>query len=148
MCVAVSAVYEIIKRQPNVVRDETVYKDTVRKVALLRYSAAFKLQCGYTRETQGWSFQDGYKYFKAQLSIKNMVSKFFNSNKEHMDYSLIVDCTTYIHSCMLFIRRRKVQFSNQSSYDFYAFDPNSSCISECFSKVAKIIIECAQLSCH
>lgn len=150
MCVAISAVYKILERQPHIVRDPggLVYKDTARKLALLRYSAAFKPKCGYTRETQGWSFNDGgdgYKYFRARGSIARMVSAFFNSDPAHMEYALIVDCTTYIHSCCLFIRRKPVpggvcgKKNRKSSYIFNAFDPNTTCISECFSQVAREI---------
>lgn len=139
MCIAISEVYRIIKKQPNIVRDSLVYKDTVRKIALLRYSAAFKIRSGYTRETQGWNINEGYKYFRAVTSVATMVSTFFNSNEEHMKYSLLVDCTTYVHSCMLFIRRIEGVPANQPSYVFHAFDPNTTCISECFSRVAKQI---------
>lgn len=146
MCIAISEVYRIIKKQPNIIRDELVYKDPVRKVALLRYSAAFNVRCGYKRKTQGWNFDVGYKYFRAITSVGNMVAAFFNSNPEHMQYSLLVDCTTYVHSCMLFIRRIQGVPANQSSYVFHAFDPNNTCVSECFSRVARQIAAVDQIN--
>lgn len=146
MCVAISRVYAIIESQPNIVCEENVYKDTERKVALLRYSAAFNVNSGYTREKQGWDMPDGYKYFLARKSIAVLVSQFFNAAAENMEYSLLVDCTTYIHSCMLFIRRKQVTYRNQPSYIFNAFDPNTTCISECFSKVAKEIAAVSEIN--
>lgn len=138
MWVAISAVNRIIEGQPNIVREDHVYKDTVRKIALLRYSAAFRPKCGYTRETQGWGMTN-HKYFMAISSVSQMVGQFFNSDPDHMEYALLVDCTTLVHSCSLFIRRRNVVHKNQPSYIFNAFDPNTTCISECFSAVAKKI---------
>lgn len=139
MCIAISRVYNIIEELPNIVKDGLVYKDTHRKVALLRYSAAFRPKSGYTRAKQGWSFDEGYKYFVAINTVAKMVPAFFNAKPENMKYSLIVDCTTYIHSCCLLIRRRPDARATESVYIFHAFDPNTSCISECFSKVAKQI---------
>lgn len=120
---------------PNIRGNDRWLFNTATKVALLRNGSRYNKD---TNVTTGYkigrdnTIQDT-SYYLAHTTIANMVREFFRV-RVNQKYHLIIDVCTVKHQCALY-----VVYRGKGDYEFYAFDPNRSCSSQCFVTVAKLI---------
>lgn len=131
---------------PAIVADKHWIRNTERKVGILRYAARYKTNSKIKQKTRAANdvsvelqqdlSLETRRYYTTNSIIVGFVRDFF---RENSDYTLLVDITTFEHSCVLHMTRRFEVGDRVPVYTFHAFDPNWTCNSHCFVNLAKEI---------